>query len=443
VTALDFDRLYAPSSAGSILKKLLPIASAFFVGLMFILASNNTKAMERWQEVAGTRVFELQTEVQEGRTIRQISILCLGAWGAVCAIYGKRRLNYNYAFVFPLAVFAALAVGSVVWSHERSFTAKRLIVFVCIASAIVGFIRMFRFRDLATFAFVGCALQISICVLFELIYDVNIEGAKGGYRFSGTLHPNHSGIYSVVLLLASVCLFDRTGRRAFLAVALLALWVLVLTKSRSSLIAGVMALATYAALRISPARLFSVVGVGLVGVALLLIGIASGLMPDDFTHIITMGREDASESKLTGRDMIWSAAFSVPDFEWSRLVTGFGYESFWTASHARFVSDTVRFQISESHNAYLDLMLELGLVGALCYIFMVFGGLFGWARMAWIRKNAAFAFCAAIVAFSVVHGLTESTTTDPTYIAFFTLCSVSLLAFRSPTRDEPPGEELP
>jgi exopolysaccharide production protein ExoQ len=441
MTLIDHDRLYHPPSMTAQLKWLIPVLSGLFVAVMFILASNNTKAMDRWQEVAGKRVFELQTEVQEGRTVRQIGILLLGAWGLVAAYVGRRRLRFNYLFLFPLLVFTGLAIGSVVWSHDRSFTAKRLIVFVCLAAAIVGFVRMFRLRDLPLFALIGCGLQILICIGFELAYNSSLSG-KGGYRFAGTLHPNHAGIYSVVLMLAAVCLADR--RRNFwpLVIAGAALVVLVLTKSRSSMIAGMMALVLYAVLRLKPVQL-SVCLIGLAGsLAVFIILAAADVLPAQLSSIIYMGREDAAESKLTGRDMIWSAALNVSSFEWSRVITGFGYESFWTPAHARFVSDTVRFQISESHNAYLDLLLELGLVGALSYVVMIFGGVVAWSVLARRHGNPNHAFFAAICCFAIVHGLTESTTTDPTYISFFTFCSIALLAVRQPAWTKHRAEAL-
>lgn len=81
--------------------------------------------------------------------------------------------------------------------------------------------------------------------------------------------------------------------------------------------------------------------------------IAGGSTMSQFTS--TLGRSET----LTGRTDIWAAILPIA---MQSPILGHGFGGFWTPE----VSEKI-FQISESHNGYLEIILELGFVGILFF----------------------------------------------------------------------------
>lgn len=442
MTALDrdiFDDDAQPRSRIAELLSRWPILPCAFIALMFMLATNDLNATARWETTTKEQVSQLAVNLESGREARQIGFLLLAGMGAIAIAVTKRRFRMDPLFFIPLALLLGWCVLSVLWSQDRSITVKRLVVMTCIGTAVIAFVKRYKVRDLALLALIGGTIQLCASLYFDLVYATGNYGLSG-YRFSGLQHPNHSGISSVLLIFSSLYFFDRTRMRRFLLLTLFGVAILFLTKSRSSLFAGLAGLALFGALRWSPRILVTLaVGGGTMAGGLLLL-VAAGILPQDWANIIHMGREDSQAAALTGRPQIWSAALEVFGNDYTRLLTGVGYDSFWTATTAEFVSNRVWFRISEGHNAYFDTMLEIGVIGVSCYLFLLLGSLYRWTRLAWVNHVGAYAFAAAIFAFAFVHGLTESTTVDPNFMTFISFTAITFLALRSPRMNQEADE---
>lgn len=137
----------------------------------------------------------------------------------------------------------------------------------------------------------------------------------------------------------------------------------------------------------------------------------------------TVGR-DAS---LTGRTDVWVALIPVA---MQKPLLGLGFGGFWTPETMEL------YNISGSHNGYLDILLELGFVGIIFFaLFLIhsirkaqkyYTGDFDWSNL-WI--------CFLIML--VIHNITESSlvglsTHLTTIIIFLTICS---MAKTSPDRE--------
>ena len=77
-----------------------------------------------------------------------------------------------------------------------------------------------------------------------------------------------------------------------------------------------------------------------------------------------LGRQEESEA-LTGRVPIWTELLG---YVRARPLQGYGYESFWTAKHIEDVSDDLQWPLREAHNAYLDAVLSVGLIGVATFL---------------------------------------------------------------------------
>jgi O-antigen ligase len=105
------------------------------------------------------------------------------------------------------------------------------------------------------------------------------------------------------------------------------------------------------------------------------------------------------DATLTGRTDVWASL--LPDFN-ERPILGYGFGSFWTDGRR------AKHEISDGHNGYLDVMLELGAVGLAFY----FSWLLSCAlkfhkalRRDYNRASLAICFLIMILVFNV----TEST----------------------------------
>ncbi|MDY7570127.1 O-antigen ligase family protein [Pseudomonas sp. CCC4.1] len=79
------------------------------------------------------------------------------------------------------------------------------------------------------------------------------------------------------------------------------------------------------------------------------------------------------EIPMSGRTTIWSGGINALNLE-HKWLFGFGLEGFYNSPYAKYVTNIGLgdFVPSDSHNGYIDLLLNLGLVGALIYISILY-----------------------------------------------------------------------
>jgi len=132
--------------------------------------------------------------------------------------------------------------------------------------------------------------------------------------------------------------------------------------------------------------------------------------------ISVLGRD----TTLTGRTMVWAALIPVVV---SRPLLGGGFGSFWTYESRLF------YEISDSHSGYLDVLLELGLLGML-----FFGGfLLAFCRRAYREMSNDFdwaSFCLCFLFMVLIHNIAETSLSSFTSypMAALLLLSASLRA---------------
>ncbi len=80
---------------------------------------------------------------------------------------------------------------------------------------------------------------------------------------------------------------------------------------------------------------------------------------------IAMGKDPT----LTGRTVLWiEVIHSIQERQW----LGYGYSAFWLgrSSESDRIWNSIHWEAPHSHNGYLDLILELGLIGFGLYIIL-------------------------------------------------------------------------
>jgi exopolysaccharide production protein ExoQ len=140
-------------------------------------------------------------------------------------------------------------------------------------------------------------------------------------------------------------------------------------------------------------------GAGVVA-GVILLGIAYGAVTPFVggSSVGSLSSAFGRDTTLTGRTDIWvgltQAAREHP-------LLGHGFGSFWTTEHQE------AYTIDEAHNGYLEVFLELGLIGVLLLsLFFVACGLRGRRLLAYDFDLASLLLCFVVMA--VVHNVAES-----------------------------------
>jgi len=378
--------------------------------------------------------------VDGGNILRRLTFFWLGGIGLVLLIHANQT-PWRVKPLLALAFCAPLiwAWTSLLWSIDSSMCIRRLIVRSCCALAAVGIGRMFTLRELCWLAVVVLGGCIGTGVLAEIGLGT-FRPWSGGYRFSGTQHPNPQGMYLAAWIFASLALAwnEKKYRLLLVGCAFAGLTLLVLTKSRSATAALVITAAAVLLLQTTLRfKLFAGLSGGWLLAAVIL---AVWLLQIDALRQLgeaaLMGRKEEADT-LSGRNFIWPLA---QHFINKRPWFGHGFESFWTADHVQFIADELQFPVVEAHNGYLEVMLSTGRIGLGLHLLAVFAGITAAARTLWKTGDPSCGFITAVLIYSLLSACFESTMFGIFFVTLAAWSGVAHLAFggkEEPSTDEP------
>jgi len=315
----------------------------------------------------------LATQVEFG------SIFLLGAWLAWRhPQWTLLRLRTTNLF---LVVFVAWCLLSTTWSGYPVVSLKR-------ASQLAGFFIV----GLAISPPVGGSrqlLQVLMATLTVLLVisvgvvavnpTVGIDRELGNAWRGMFMQKNTTGAAAAIcaLLWLREWVNPRLLPRSVCSAALLfCLFMLVMAKSSTSLLVFGVGSASYLLLRRQyitlrmPWWVMALVLVAVVGLAVHVFYVFSGRLPgwDDIAG--TIGRAVGKDADFTGRTDIWQLV--LLDVQ-RHVMLGTGYGAFWLGvdGPAQYVAQALYWIPLQSHNGYLDILNELGVVG-LVLAFCVF-----------------------------------------------------------------------
>jgi O-antigen ligase len=296
---------------------------------------------------------------------------------------------------------------SILWSVEPQQTFRKLAILGLMLVGAFGLARRFSLEDLIWIAVTALAGFVAVGVLAETASGT-FRPWRSDYRFAGTCHPNDQGLQCALLALGAGFVAwqgkDRPWvRRLVIAGALAGL---ALSKSRTTLAALVFAAAVALILRSRGTQRWLVLSGCLTAVALVGIGASfiSVAALDQTADVASMGRRE-NVTSLTGRLPLWHQLWKAAD---DHLVAGHGFGAFWGEKNVLKYSEIFSWHIPHGHNAYLDLILSIGILGGLLYLTWILA-VAGTAALQHERDGRpAHVFVVSLVVFSLVHGVTES-----------------------------------
>lgn len=269
-----------------------------------------------------------------------------------------RRIDW--AVIASLGALVAAALISAPWGIEPSTSLSQWAVFALMALFLVSTL-LYRWtstlvvvRDL-TFVYFGI---VALHLVGLVGYVAGAEWAAGGYhRYVGLFaNANFAGMLPAVVAPLAVYLhvkFSRSGRIAAWIAAALLVVVVVLSSSRGSAVAMLAGFAV-AVILVVRKRWFTITA----GAVLVLAGAAVVLVLSRARDaVIDTQLDPAAADFFSGRFGVYALYLE----QWfTRPVLGIGFR----ASGA--VANGV-----EAHNIYLSVLVEMGIVGALCFLCLI------------------------------------------------------------------------
>jgi O-antigen ligase len=357
---------------------------------------------ERWAAVV--YVIALLLVYFQGNVAERMASRLLPIAALVILLGRPRRDVLTRVVPLALAGFVVWATASWVWSSDRSGTQIVLLTFVSqviVAWCCGSFLTLRSWHRLTTLvAKALCVLTVAFLVVAPGLSTRPAEDGAPGWHgpFS---HKNGLGSF---LVLALLCFwFDRGMKRSH-RICWLAVGAILLVGSQSST-AMTLALVSVAALiwqsqtgRHAPLwRRISWLA-GLLAV-LASVGLILITKFDVVTGLLGRG------SSLSGRTNIWSV---VVERIQEKPFTGWGFGGVWRPESlpSQQMWQEMRFHAYHAHSGYLDLLLQVGVVGLLLYLTFAFATL----RRHWrARAQSALHLWAALVLLTVcLNAVTES-----------------------------------
>lgn len=307
--------------------------------------------------------------IAEGSQLRRGAFIALGVFG-LCLMATYRHRSRVQGFVGgSLLCYLLWCAVSVGWSEEAFTTLKRVGAVACICLAAAGVARHFSGTALLKLVVVAGAMLILVGFA-SAFWHGTFQPWEPGYRLTGTLHPNAAGLLAALFSVAAMTLTIAEPKRrlGYWILFGVGLGVVLLSGSRSSLAGVLFAFFLFSLLTWSRERkAFMVLG-GVMGACALLFAYGDLLIGTVWDGLL-LGRSSEEAVTLTGRLPLWDQLLEISA---ENLWTGVGFFSFWTTESIAKVSRGQEWPIESGHSVYMEVLLDLGVVGVILYCAAIF-----------------------------------------------------------------------
>ncbi len=415
----------AECSSNNVAPRWLLLGTGLLLGLAFFLAGHDLRVS--LAEAYTQNAEEMEIAASGGNALRRAALVAVAAWGCLLVALTRTPLKIDPLLASSMVLLLGLAGVSFIWADDPGMCLRRLLTLVCCVTAAAGVARALSLREIAWLAICVLGGLAAIGILAELSLGT-FKPWSADYRFAGTVHPNTQGPALAMLCLAAFILArDRSRGRAILwLVFAVGFGLLLLTKSRSTTAAFLVALASVQFLRARlPTKIAGVLTcAGVAGLALWLLFVLGFDPLTDFRDALLLGRAEESDT-LSGRAFIWPELLSHAT---SQLWLGYGYESFWTPGRIDQISSTLGWGLREAHNSYLEIVLWLGITGLTLLLVTVAAGLAVSIRQSRKAEDSICLLPAGMLIFGLINGGFESGMIVVSLMPFLLGCMLMRLA---------------
>ena len=282
-------------------------------------------------------------------------------------------LARGYRRIRSIRIGAILALGlagflllSAAWSINPQATTRQGIIYLFVVVGAIGTAGSFEVDEFMKVVAAVCGLAALASLLLIVVSPSSVfVGDPGEYRgiFS---QKNELGEAMAVGALAALHGIRASKRHRWHG-ALILVFVTIacfLSKSATSLLTIFVLCSVDAVSAMmrngGSARILGIIVTVIAGPALAFIAIS----PDWLLEM--MGKDPT----LTGRTIIWS--YVIPDI-YQKPLLGWGYAAFWSPNNpaAMEIGESIHWFAPEAHNGLLEILLTVGVVGAIFFFFLL------------------------------------------------------------------------
>jgi exopolysaccharide production protein ExoQ len=406
------------------------------VGLAYLTQHNLSYAAG--DSIDYDQVSDLVSEAGGSSVLRELSFLAISALGVVLLLKSKPNWSeWNVKLLVGCLLMCTLMSASCIWAEDSFQSFKRSLVPLLMLIAALGIAKHWHDRELLVFVVMTTGGFLFLGLAAEL--SQGSFSFSNVHRFAGTQHPNTQGINCAILSLAALALFlelrqSRNGWASLLWLMLSAVGVgfLLLTRSRSATVAFGAALAVFLLQGASLNKKVLYCGLLLQFVAIVGVLWYASDSRDGFLSAVKMGREQdtADITTLTGRIPIWGAVLGAVA---ERPLLGYGYGGFWTPRRVEQFSSMFDWTFMHSHSAYLETLLNVGVIGLVLGLTVVIGTLVSASRSFRVSGNQGYHFVTALLVFALVHGFLDGSFARDGFETFVGALAISIVVFHGAT----------
>jgi exopolysaccharide production protein ExoQ len=359
--------------------KILPVLERLFVVLLLLSSMNVITALTpSSKEQSEARAYSADVD-----TSTVLIEAGLYMYGGMLALVRWRRVLGAARAVWPLLALSVLACLSTIWSVQPTVSLRRgaLLLIATMIAVYVG--ERYSIKEFASLlAQTLCLMMASVLILYLIAPGYVIDQSAYGGAWKGlSAYKNTFGEHMAVGVLLLVLIRFRHFRWVRYAFLLIGAGLLLLSRSATAAVCGVLSLAAIPVWRLLRGRnrllVYFLVALNFsVGIYCIL------AFPEPIFQIL--GRD----ATLTGRTDLWTMLLPVIA---NRPILGYGYAAFWTSLNPEVLSvwmGTGRHQIPVADNGYIDLWLSLGALGICAFVY-VFARSLRYA-IDYIRSDAGF-----------------------------------------------------
>jgi exopolysaccharide production protein ExoQ len=320
------------------------------------------------RNVAGAGLLAGGDQVQGERWVLLISYL-------IITVVLLRRFRPVFRIAVEMTAMTALAtltIISALWSQFPAISAVRGTYYLLDTFFIYWLIQKYSAEQLRTFVImvgsVVAVLSVLMVVAFPQ-YGIVHQATHAG-AWQGMFSEKNAAGKVLVFLLAPVVDFRKRPTLLRLLYGVTILGLIGMSQSRTAwLIAAAFILFMFVLhiAKRAEGRLVLLMGL----VSSLGLTVAAGFVASDLAGHLSMIGRDAT---LSGRTDVWrEVTRSIAGHPW----LGYGFQSFWngTVGESGRIILTLKWNFGYAHNGFLEVLLQLGVVGLAIVAYLVCKGL--------------------------------------------------------------------
>lgn len=277
---------------------------------------------------------------------------------------------------WPILLFTGLIVFSNIWSHTPSATLNHTLLFTGTTFFSLYLASRYSIKEqlqLLGWVFVVIIVMSILFIIalpkYGIMAGVHTGAWRGIYMHKNGFGPFMSIATIVFFLLAQSCRKNLEKPGIFWLFCGLSGLMMIFSRSSSAIINIMIlgtALVSLPILRLNYELMIPVLA-GIASVSIVLYTLASSNSGIIFDLL-------GKDSTLTGRTELWAP---VIDKIQENPLLGYGYGAFWQGydGPSNYVWLAQPFKAMHPHSGYLELLIDVGLVGFLLYMFIFFIGL--------------------------------------------------------------------